>query len=191
MIQIRRARPDDAAAVGAIHRIAWQDTYPGILPDAYLAGLDQRRIGAGYLRSMLARGGGEALFVACAPDGAAVGFASAGRARRTGIAEGEIETLYILPDWQDQGIGRRLMRAAAAHLSVIGCRSAMLWVLSANGAGWFYRRLGGRLVGRERISVGGQAVEQTAIRWDPISLLLDATAASRDGSFPGESKGEG
>lgn len=191
MIQIRRARPDDAAAIGAIHRTTWQDSYPGILPAPYLAGLDQRRIGAGYLRSMLRRGGGEATFVACSPDGTAVGFASAGRARRSGIADGEIETLYILPDWQDQGIGRRLMRAAAAHLSVIGCSSAMLWVLSANGAGWFYRRLGGRLVGRERISVGGSPVEQTAVLWNPIDLLMDATSAHRGGPCPGEGKGEG
>ncbi len=191
MIQIRRARPDDAASIGAIHRISWQDSYPGILPDAYLAGLDQRRIGAGYLRSMLRRGGGDAIFVACTPDGTAVGFASAGRARRVGIADGEIDTLYILPDWQDQGIGRRLMRAAAAHLSVIGCNSAMLWVLSANGAGWFYRRLGGRPVGQERIAVGGRQVEQTAVLWDPITLLMEATAADRGGSFPKGGQGGG
>ena len=191
MIQIRRARPDDAAAIGAIHRISWQDSYAGILPDAYLTGLDQRRLAAGYLRGLLRRGGGEATFVACIPDGTAVGFASAGRARRIGIAEGEVETLYILPDWQDQGIGRRLMRAAAAHLSVIGCRSAMLWVLSSNGAAWFYRRLGGRPVGRERIFVGGGPVEQTAVLWDPITLLLDATAADRGAPFPGDSPGKG
>ncbi|WP_424139747.1 N-acetyltransferase family protein [Roseomonas chloroacetimidivorans] len=186
MIQVRRARPEDAPAIGAIHRIAWQDAYPGILPDSYLAGLDQRRIAAGYLRGMLARRGGEAVFVACGPDGAPVGFASAAHARRSGIAEGEIETLYLLPDWRDQGIGRRLMRASAAHLSAIGCGSAMLWVLSGNVAGWFYRRLGGRPVGREMIHVGGRAVEQTAVLWDPITLLLDATAATREGDALGE-----
>jgi hypothetical protein len=186
MVQVRRARPEDAPAIGAIHRIAWQDTYPGILPDAYLAGLDARRIASGYLRGMLARRGGEAAFVACAGDGQMVGFASAGPARREGIAAGEIETLYLLPDWRDQGVGRRLMRASAAHLSAIGCASAMLWVLSANTAGWFYRRLGGRPVGREAICVGGRMVEQTAVLWNPITLLLDATAATREGDARGE-----
>jgi GNAT superfamily N-acetyltransferase len=186
MIQVRRARPEDAAAIGAIHRIAWQDSYPGILADAYLAGLDERRIATGYMRAMLARRGGEAIFVACAPDGAPVGFASAARARRSGIAEGEIETLYLMPDWRDRGIGRRLMRASAAHLSAIGCASAMLWVLSANGSSWFYRRLGGRPVGREVICVGGRQVEQTAVLWAPIALLLDATAATREGDARGE-----
>ena len=186
MLQVRRARPEDAPAIGAIHREAWQDAYPGILPDAYLIGLDERRIAAGYLRAMLARRGGEAVFVACAEDGRPVGFASAGRARRAGIAEGEVETLYILPDWRDQGIGRRLMRASAAHLSAIGCGSAMLWVLSENAAGWFYRRLGARPVGKEWIPVGGRAVEQTALLWDPIDLLLDATAATRERDARGE-----
>jgi len=186
MIQVRRARPDDAPAIGAIHRIAWQDSYPGILPAPYLAGLDQRRIAAGYLRGMLARRDGEAVFVACAPGGGAVGFASAARARREGIAEGEIETLYLLPDWRDQGIGRRLMRASAAHLSAIGCGSAMLWVLSSNGAAWFYRHLGGRAVGREMIRFAGCAVEQTAVLWDPIDLLLEATAATRERDARGE-----
>jgi GNAT superfamily N-acetyltransferase len=186
MIQVRRARPEDAPAIGAIHRIAWQDSYPGILPDSYLAGLDQRRIAAGYLRGMLARRGGEAIFVACTQDGEAVGFASAARARREGIAEGEIETLYLLPDWREQGIGRRLMRASAAHLSAIGCSSAMLWVLSANGSGWFYRHLGGRPVGREVIHFGGCSVEQTAVLWNPIGLLLEATAATREGDALGE-----
>ncbi|MCR0981207.1 GNAT family N-acetyltransferase [Roseomonas populi] len=186
MLQVRRARPEDAPAIGAIHRAAWQDAYPGILPDSYLIGLDERRIAAGYLRAMLARRGGEAVFVACAEDGSPVGFASAARARREGIAEGEIETLYILPDWRDLGIGRRLMRASAAHLSAIGCGSAMLWVLSGNAAGWFYRHLGGRPVGREMIRVGGRPVEQTAVLWNPIGLLLEATAATRERDARGE-----
>ncbi|WP_426957010.1 N-acetyltransferase family protein [Muricoccus radiodurans] len=181
MIQIRRARPEDANAIGAVHVASWQDTYAGILPEPYLAGLDARRQSFGYRRSLLARSGGEAIFVACARDGEVIGFASAGRARRAGLAQGEVETIYLLSDWRDQGIGRRLMRAAGAHLSAIGCRSAMLWVLTDNNAGWFYRRLGGRAAAREMIRVAGRSVEQTAVVWDPIALLLDATAAQPEG----------
>ena len=29
------------------------------------------------------------------------------------LAEGEVETLYVLDDWRDRGVGRKLMRAAA------------------------------------------------------------------------------
>ena len=48
--------------------------------------------------------------------------------------------------------------------------------LSENHARFFYRHLGGRPVAREVIQVAGRTVEQTALVWDPIETLLDATA---------------
>jgi NAD(P)-dependent dehydrogenase (short-subunit alcohol dehydrogenase family) len=37
MIAIRRARPADAAAIGAVHVATWRSAYAGVLPDDYLA----------------------------------------------------------------------------------------------------------------------------------------------------------
>lgn len=182
MICIRRAQAADAAAIAAVHVATWRSTYPGLLPDVYLAGLSVPRIAAGYQRGLLERRNGEAVFVAVAPPQMkeetprVVGFASCRRARRHGVADGEIETLYVLDDWRDLGLGRRLMRAGAAHLSAIGCGSVMLWVLSQNPARWFYQRLGARMVATEAIHVGGQPVEQMAMLWNPIERLLTATA---------------
>ena len=179
MISIRRARPADAPAIGEIHAAVWRSAYAGILPDAYLAGLSAPRLAGFYQRAILDRREGHAVFVAVASGAAGpqvVGFASGGRTRRPGIAEGEVETLYLLEDWRECGAGRRLMRAMAAHLRAVGCRSAMLWVLSENPSRWFYRHLGGREAAREAIRVGGRVVEQAAFVWDPIESLLAATA---------------
>ena len=71
--------------------------------------------------------------------------------------------------------------AMAAHLRAIGCNSAMAWVLENNPSRFFYRHLGGRLSIREAITVAGQPVEQVAMRWDPIDVLLSATATAREG----------
>ena len=192
MICIRRARPDDATAIGAVHVATWRSTYAGILPDCYLAGLSGLRQAAGYERAIMDRAGGHAVFVACAsgpdvpPDHpgegpAVIGFASGGRARRPGLAQGEVETLYLLDDYRDRGVGRRLMRAMAAHLAAVGCRSAMLWVLRDNPSRWFYGRLGGRPAAREEIRFAGQTLEQLAYVWDPIEALLAATAPAKEG----------
>ena len=51
MICVRRARPGDAAAIGAVHVSAWRNTYAGVLPDDYLAGLSPLRHAAGYERA--------------------------------------------------------------------------------------------------------------------------------------------
>jgi hypothetical protein len=192
MICVRRARADDAPGIAAVHVAAWRSAYAGILDDDYLAGLSEARLAAFYARAILDRRQGHVVFVATAggtdqpgdqpgPAAGIVGFASGGRARRSGLAEGEVETLYVLDDYRERGVGRRLMRAMAAHLRVIGCRSALVWVLADNHARYFYRHLGGRLSMTEAIRVAGRPVLQTALTWDSIESLLAHTAPVQDG----------
>ncbi len=191
MIAVRRARPDDAAGIAAVHVAVWRSAYAGILDDAYLAGLSELRLANFYRRAILDRHQGHAVFVATAAgadlpgdraagEPAVVGFVSGGRARRRGLAEGEVETLYLLDDYRERGVGRRLMRAMAAHLRAIGCNSVAVWVLAENPSRWFYRRLGGRLAMKEAIRVAGQPLEQTAFLWDPIEMLLSSTAPVKE-----------
>lgn len=222
MIAIRRARPSDAAAIAAVHVAAWRSAYPGLLPDAYLAGLSARRKAAEYERTI--RDGG--VFVAAAVSVPRIaGFVTVGRARRvtqwgtlsrpdaalgpphpaapapnlgdlnlgdpnlgdsgTGgpdahpqpaspLGEGEIETLYVLDDWRERGLGRRLIGAGAAHLAGLGCRSAFCWVLRDNPSRWFYERIGGRAVMADSVLVAGMSVPQVAYAWDPIARLVAA-----------------
>lgn len=187
MITIRPARVADAAAIAAVHVAAWRSAYPGILPDAYLARLSVRRQAAGYEATIRA---GQVVHVAVAsgldtapPGGPArvVGFATGGPARgamAAGLADGEIETLYVLDDWRERGIGRRLMRATAASLSARGCGSALVWVLRDNPSKWFYARLAGKPAAEARITVGGVGVMQTAYVWSPIDNLAQATSSA-------------
>ncbi len=191
MISIRRARPADAAAIGLVHVTAWRSAYPGILPDAYLARLSAVRHAAQY-EEAIRSGFGVHVAVASGPDlppgqeGArspqVVGFLTVGPARqRTGMvapAEGEIETLYVLDDWRDRGLGRRLMRAAATRLAADGCASAFVWVLRDNPSRWFYAHLGGKPAAEATIRVGGELVVQTAYVWSPIDKLARATSAT-------------
>lgn len=185
MISIRKARPADAAAIGAVHVAAWRSTYPGLLPDEFLANLSAPRQAAHY-DGAIRTGSGVIVATASGADvplgsmPRIVGFATAGRARNAEIGgrrlgDGEVETLYVLDDWRDRGVGRRLMRAAAGHLAEIGCRSAFLWVLRDNPNRWFYQRLGGRPVAEAQIRFAGQPVIQTAFMWDPIEQLLAAS----------------
>ncbi|MCQ4159343.1 GNAT family N-acetyltransferase [Roseomonas sp. GC11] len=181
---IRRARPADAAAIAAVHAATWRSAYPGLLPAAYLAHLSEARLAAYYRRLLAERGGGMAMFVAvargdsAAATGPVVGFSGCGHARHPRLAEGEIDTLYVLDDWRERGLGRRLLRAAGTHLAAVGCGSAMLWVLSDNPSRWFYQHLGGRAAAWDTTSVAGQGFRRTAMVWDPIGLLLSATAAA-------------
>jgi ribosomal protein S18 acetylase RimI-like enzyme len=194
LITVRPARPADAVAIGAVHVAAWRSAYPGILPDKFLARLSVPRQAA-YYDSAIRNGVGVHVATASGPDlgpsdkttgSRVIGFVS-GAPARTGaqrgrdpdpLADGEIETLYVLDDFRDRGLGKRLMRAAAAHLAESGCGSVYVWVLRDNPNRWFYERLGGRAAAESTILVGGAPVVQMAYLWSPIDKLVAATSSA-------------
>jgi GNAT superfamily N-acetyltransferase len=194
VIAVRRARPADAAAIGAVHVAAWRSAYPGILPDAYLSRLSVPRQAAYYDSAIragvgvhVATASGADLGLAEDPGGARViGFVTGAPARSgaqrgrgsAALGDGEIETLYVLDDFRDRGLGRRLMRSASAHLAAAGCGSAFVWVLRDNPSRWFYERLGGRPAAESTIMVGGAPVVQMAYVWSPIDKLVQATSSA-------------
>ncbi len=163
---VRRARPADAGGIAAVHVAVWRSAYADILPPEYLAQLSVPRLAQFYGHAIHGGGG---VFVATTPSVA--GFATAGRARAR-LADGEIETLYVLDDWRDRGLGRRLLTTAGAWLQSRGANSAFLWVLRDNPSRWFYERLGGRPAQTALTSVAGRPVPQIAYVWDPIDRLL-------------------
>jgi GNAT superfamily N-acetyltransferase len=204
VIAVRRARAADAVAIGAVHVAVWRSAYAGILPDSYLARLSVSRQAVHYDAAI--RGGGVVHVATAAgadvPGGSApriVGFATGGRGRSgtallgqgslgqgvlgqgatvRRLGDAEIETLYVLDDWRERGIGRRLMRGVAGQLAETGCRSAFVWVLRDNPSRWFYHALGGRPAAESVTSVAGSPVVQTAFVWDPIEKLLQPSAQS-------------
>lgn len=174
-VKIGHARLDDAAGIAAVHVAVWRTAYPGVLPDHTLTGLSGQSLAHRYA-AMISVGAG--VLVARVPgatqgEPGIVGYTSASRNRSgiVGLGEGEVETLYVLDDWRDQGIGRSLLQAAARHLVGLSCRSMFLWVLADNPSRWFYERLGGRPAMRSTTRVGGQSLPQIAMVWDKIEVL--------------------
>lgn len=177
MIAIRRARLSDAPGIAAVHVATWRSAYADILPEEVLTRLSAPRLTRYYEHSLRL---GVAMHVAAsygrneAPG--VVGFCSASRARESGLGDGEIETLYLLDDYQNRGLGGELLRIAAKHLWQTGCRSLYVWVLSENPSRYFYQRMRGRCVAEGVTNVGGENFAQTAFAWDPIETLLDVNA---------------
>ena len=76
---------------------------------------------------------------------------------------GEIFELYLAPECQGCGLGRRMFEAARKDLAGHGYGSLVVWALAENDrAISFYRQLGGRIVRRAHETFGGQDRERVA-----------------------------
>ena len=130
---VRRARLEDAEAIAAVHVVAWQESYTGLVPAEMLASLSvQER--AGRWRRILGEPGpaiATVAFVACVPGGAVAGFSSCGQQRSAELARagfgGEFQAIYVLRAAQRRGVGRALMGAMARDLADRGLQGGALW----------------------------------------------------------------
>ncbi|MDP4021713.1 GNAT family N-acetyltransferase [Methylobacterium sp. NEAU 140] len=139
---IRRAREGDIGGVSRVFDAAWREAYRGIIPGVALERLIAGRDRA-WWRGALRRGRP----VAVVETGeAVVGYASYGRTRsRTLASDAEIDELYLMPEYQGVGLGRRLFRAVRNDLADHGLTRLGVWSLEDNvRAGAFYEGLGGR-----------------------------------------------
>ena len=163
LIEIRRAKPADAAAVAETHDEAWRAAYQGIIPGVELEKLISRR-GPDWWHSAIRKGSRIALMQF--GDNIA-GYANYGRNRaRSLFYDGEIYELYLKPEFQGLGFGRRLFSAARRDLAQSGLKTLVIWALSDNDiAVEFYRALGGRAVARSSERFGARVLDKVAFAW--------------------------
>ena len=152
LIEVRPAKAADAAAVASTHDEAWRSAYQGIIPGAELEKLINRR-GPQWWDSAIRKGSRVSVLVF---GDKVAGYANYGRNRARSLHfEGEIYELYLRPEFQGLGFGRRLFTSARRDLMQSGLKSMVIWALSDNDpATEFYRALGGRMVARSRRSSG-------------------------------------
>jgi ribosomal protein S18 acetylase RimI-like enzyme len=163
LIEVRPAKASDASAVAATHDEAWRAAYQGIIPGAELEKLINRR-GPQWWDSAIRKG--SRVSVLSFGDTIA-GYANYGRNRARSLHfEGEIYELYLRPEFQGLGFGRRLFTFAKRDLLQSGLRSMVIWALSDNEpAIEFYRDLGGRMVARSSERFGTKALDKVAFAW--------------------------
>lgn len=143
-ILIRDMLPEDIDRRGTVHYQSWQESYRGIVNDAYLDAMSEENCQA------IARKWPENTAVAVA-DGEIVGFVCWCPCRDSDMDEltGEISAIYVLEQYKGLGIGRALADYGIARLT--GCRQVILWVFAENRrAVGFYEHYGFQADGVEK-----------------------------------------
>jgi ribosomal protein S18 acetylase RimI-like enzyme len=163
LIDIRRAQPEDAGSLAEAHDEAWRTAYRGLIPGPELEKLVVRR-GPSWWDAAIRRG--SRIFLLTFGDTIA-GYANYGRNRAKSLPyAGEIYELYLRPEYQGLGFGRRLFATAKRDLAQGGQQSLVVWALCDNDpAVSFYRALGGRAVARSTERFGPKVLDKIAFAW--------------------------
>lgn len=181
---IREAVAGDVPGLARVHVDAWRETYAGLIPDEYLAGLTYEAREQFWER-VLAHAKSIAL---CAVDGAGkvVGFVLAGAsADKDPQYPGEIYAIYLLKQCHGTGLGRRLLEVAGARLAERGQQRFKLWVVEGNPTRGFYEHMGGKVVGSKQVEFGGSEVTELAYGWEALSGVSHEIRKATPADAPG------
>lgn len=160
---VRPAELRDAAAIARVHVETWRTAYRRLLPEEYLASLDEAAYEGRWKRIL--ETDANKVYVA-ENDGHVVGFASAGpeRAGEPGFS-GELYAIYVLASAQGQGHGRGLVKASVGGLRELGLADMIVWVLKDNPSRRFYEQLGGIYLREQPLTIGSAVVQEVSYGW--------------------------
>lgn len=162
-IDVRPAEPDDALAIAEVHRAAWTQAYTGVIPFKSLRAMVERRGMRWWQRAIR----GSTSILVLDVGGTIAGYATLGLNRARALPqEGEIYELYLRPEYQGIGLGRRLFSEARRLLGSLGCKGLVVWCLEENDGGLaFYRSAGGADVAEGAETFDGKHLRKIAFVW--------------------------
>lgn len=173
---IRPAARADAHAIAHVQVETWRETFRGVLPDEYLDSMsvDTRQSSWEYrLGSRIAVK--PVTLVIEDPAAGVVGFVTGGPNRDDKLeSDAELYAIELLPVFQRQGLGRRLIGEFASTLHDQGYEQLAAWVLAASPTRQFFEALGGRHVGMREATVGGSSYGEAGYVWDVLDSLAHA-----------------
>ncbi len=145
MIELRKAVAGDGVRIASTRQKVWDATYRGIYPDEMIdqfsldwhAARDEKRIADKDVQSYLVLDGDSC-----------VGYYVFGDVTHSG--EFWLMSLYLLPQYQGRGLGKRIMQVIADYARNQGCRNMFLYCDPQNtNALGFYAHLGGKVVAED------------------------------------------
>ena len=168
MSVIRPALATDAEAIAHVHVQSWRTTYSGIVPDDYLAQLNEGQR-AKQWREWL---GKDVPILVAEMEKQVVGFAGGGPIREpVKDCDAELYAIYLLQKAQRSQIGSELLRQLASVLSERGFKSMAVWVLEKNPCKLFYPRKGASYALAKEIEIGGAKLTEEAYTWSDLKSL--------------------
>jgi GNAT superfamily N-acetyltransferase len=179
-IVIRRAAPRDAEAIARVRIDGWRTSYRGLVPAAYLDGMQVDASAALWDKILTAGPNPASVFVATHGD-EVIGFAAGNMLAepRFGL-NAELIAVYLRREFQRVGLGRRLIAAVVDAQRALGATGMIVWVIAGNKpARALYEALGAELLIEQAFQWDGMDLLEAGYGWRDLTALAAACRAGQ------------
>jgi ribosomal protein S18 acetylase RimI-like enzyme len=169
-IKIRKAVLSDVKGIAKVHVDSWKTTYVNIVQEEYLNNLTYESREQIWINNIPDGG----VYVAENSEGLIVGFSSGGRERSSKYNgfDGELYAIYILKEYQGQGIGKALVKPIINEIKGMGLNSMLVLVLEDNISRLFYEALGAKKIDAIEVQIAGKKLSELVYGWEDIRNIF-------------------
>lgn len=154
MYSLRRAVVSDADSMAYVHATSWQETYTGLLEDHIINKFNVENRKRMWITFLQKDTDSQRAYVVV-NSSKIVAIASWNET----VNQIELLTLYVLSEFQCQGIGESLFKQVEKDATEKG-KKLITWVLNKNRAKFFYEKMGLKFIKSEEKSLGNTSVEE-------------------------------
>jgi len=158
---------DDKKAISRIYEESWKTAYNGIIPQDYLESIPEGR----WVNNLEKP---EWNTMVCIENGSYIGTSSFCKSRfKEYPDEGEIISIYFLPEYWGKGYGKKLFEAVLDELKKLGFEAVFLWVLEDNiRARSFYESVGFKCTTDYRSdNIGGKNLKEVRYTYKFVEIV--------------------
>ena len=173
-ITIRYASILDASAIARVNIESWRSTYRGLIADAILDNMTFKNYLEKWNNILRTSEQKDSFcFVAENDTNEIVGYAACGKNRHEKFYfEGELFAIYLLKEYQEQGIGKRLFMKSLEEFKKRSVHSFLLFVLSSNlSSRKFYESFKPDFTANETITIDNGQYCDICYGWSDISNI--------------------
>ncbi len=166
MINIREGQRVDIREIARVHVNSWKSSFRGLIDEDFLQKLSLEKAIQSWEKIFAKKEVGHFIFVAEVFGKDLVGFISGGVPRDEELDyEREIYAIYVDPNWEGKGIGRKMLETVREAFQTGGVDSFYLWTLVGSKSRRFYEACGGKWEHQKTEIIGGKRYELAGYVW--------------------------
>lgn len=154
-IEIKKPDIQNAGEIVKVNIDTWKTAYRGIVSDEYLDSLNS--LDEIMIERSMKRIQDKNPYLIALVNGKIVGMLAYGKSRDNKHGDsGEINAIYVLEEYQGNGIGKKLFLEAVKYLVNENYDSMIIGCLEGNPSNNFYIKMGGKLDYQTECTLGGK-----------------------------------
>jgi len=169
-VSVREGNDRDIPDVSRVYVESVRRSFEYIYPQEYLDGLSVEAR-ADVMNKRLTKPGYR-VFVAETATDQVVGFVDCGEPVLENVPhQRQIYSLYVLPEFQKLGVGRDLVKTCVLKMIDDGFQSFCLDTVERSPYRRFYDKIGGKVIGHDEHTIGGEEMQTIIYGWDDLGEL--------------------